>query len=178
MAQVTGILCQIITGNVDGAGTDGRVYLGLGAREFRLDSSKDDYERGSIREYIMGLGPLEPNIPPPQIRVLNGPRNDPRFGLPIERLNLSKTPVYIRFEPTGSYPDWNLATAVVLVYAPQFAVAYTHTPLIIDLWLGDSYGKVLYLEEYQVQGVTGGIAEADAERLLGAGRKLAEGFSS
>jgi hypothetical protein len=34
MAQVTGILCQVITGDVDGAGTDGRVYLGLGAGNF------------------------------------------------------------------------------------------------------------------------------------------------
>lgn len=66
MAQVTGILCQVITGNVDGAGTDGRVYLGLGAREFRMDSSADDYERGSWREYLIGHPPVEPdpnNIP-------------------------------------------------------------------------------------------------------------------
>ncbi len=27
MAKITGILCQIITGNVAGAGTDGSVYL-------------------------------------------------------------------------------------------------------------------------------------------------------
>jgi hypothetical protein len=87
---------KLLIGNF-GNGTIKAFDPRLGAREFRLDSSKDDYERGSIREYIMGLGPLEPNIPPPQIRVLNGPRNDPRFGLPIERLNLSKTPVYIRF---------------------------------------------------------------------------------
>ena len=30
MSRISGILCQIITGNVGGAGTDGRVYLGLG----------------------------------------------------------------------------------------------------------------------------------------------------
>jgi hypothetical protein len=54
MAQVTGILCQVLTGNVDGAGTDGSVYLGLGAREFCMDSHANDYERGSDRSYIMG----------------------------------------------------------------------------------------------------------------------------
>src|ERR1700712_3177453 len=124
MVQVTGILCQVITGDVDGAGTDGSVYLGLGAREFRMDSSADDYERKSWREYIMGLGPVEPNLPPPQIRVLNGHRNDPRVGLPVDSVNLSKTPVYIRFEPAGPGPDWNLSWVTVLVYAPEFVAAY------------------------------------------------------
>ena len=32
MAKITGILCQIVTGDVNSAGTDGRVYLGLGGR--------------------------------------------------------------------------------------------------------------------------------------------------
>ena len=35
--EITGILCQIITGDVSGAGTDGRVYLGLGGREFCMN---------------------------------------------------------------------------------------------------------------------------------------------
>ncbi len=60
MAAITGILCQVVTGNFSGAGTDGRVYLGLGGREFRLDSTADDFERASIREYVMGRGPVEP----------------------------------------------------------------------------------------------------------------------
>jgi hypothetical protein len=181
MAQVTGILCQVITGNVDGAGTDGRVYLGLGAREFCMDSSADDYERGSWREYIMGLGPVEPDLPPPQIRVLNGHRNDPRVGLPIDRVNLSKTPVYIRFEPSGSSPDWNLAFVAALVYAPQFAVAYAPPdPNNFDnLWLGDRYGKVLYLPEYFAAGgweaaAREGRLEKAAQEVLDIGRKRAE----
>ena len=37
MAKITGILCQIVTGDVSGAGTDGRVYLGLGGREFCMN---------------------------------------------------------------------------------------------------------------------------------------------
>jgi hypothetical protein len=189
MAQVTGILCQVITGNVDGAGTDGRVYLGLGAREFRMDSSADDYERGSWREYLIGHPPVEPdpnNIPGQQIRVLNGPRNDPRdVGFPIDRLNLSKTPVYIRFEPSGSSPDWNLAFVAVLVYAPQFAMAYAPPDPnnFHSLWLGDNYGKVLYLPEYFAQGLLEtaareGRLEAAAQEVLEIGRKRAEGYKS
>lgn len=150
MAQVTGILCQIITGNVSGAGTDGQVFLGLGGREFRLDSSQDDYERGSWREYILGRAPLEPNLPPPQIRVSNGARNDPRQGFPIDTTRLTpRTPVYIRFEPSGNSPDWNLKSAVVLVYTGegQFVVAYMSPQSFDNLWMGDRYGKILYLTD-------------------------------
>jgi hypothetical protein len=100
MAQITGVLCQLITGNISGAGTDGSIFLGLCGREFRLDSVRDDYERGSWREYILGAGPLEPNLPPPQIRVTHPEQNDPRsegFLLDSENLNrvyaLRKFPV-------------------------------------------------------------------------------------
>ena len=147
MAQVTGILCQVITGDVENAGTDGRVYLGLGGREFRLDSSADDYERGSWREYILGRGPVEPNLPQPQVRVLNKGLNDPRKGFPLDTVNLTKSPVYLRFEPEGSSPDWNLKFTAVLVYAGAFVAAFTAPVALDNLWLGDSIGKILYLTE-------------------------------
>jgi hypothetical protein len=164
MAIVTGILCQMITGDIANAGTDGRVYLGLGAREFRMDSSADDYERGSWREYIMGLGPVEPNLPAPQIRVRNRQENDPRVGLPIDTAHLAQSPVYIRFEPAGSSPNWNLKFAAALVYAPQFVVAYLPPPAFDNLWLGDPYGKILYLTQIIREGGEG-VAEV--------GRRLA-----
>jgi hypothetical protein len=145
MAKITGILCQIITGNVSGAGTDGSVYLGLGGREFRLDSSADDYERGSWREYILGLGPLEPDLPPPQIRVNNRDKNDPRLGFPLDTENLGRTPVYIRFEPESSGDNWNVHAAAALVYAPNFVVGYVLPFDFDNLWMGQAMGKVLYL---------------------------------
>lgn len=147
MAKITGILCQIITGNIDNAGTDGRVYLGLGGREFRLDSRADDFERGSWREYILGQGPIEPNLPSPQVRVENRAYNDPRLGFPLDTVNLTRSPVYIRFEPSGSGPNWNLAFAAALVYDGQFVVGYVPPVDFDNLWLGDSMGKVLYLTD-------------------------------
>lgn len=96
-------------------------------------------------------------------------------------MNLSKTPVYIRFEPSGSSPDWNLASVVVLVYAPQFAVAYAPPDYINfdNLWLGDRYGKVLYLPEFFAAGdldaaAREGRLEAAAQEVLDIGRKRAE----
>lgn len=145
MTKVTGILCQIITGDVDGAGTDGRVYLGIGGREFRLDSREDDYERGSWREYVLGTGPLEPNPSPPQFRVRNWDNNDPTLRLQVDTDNLRRTPVYIRFEPQGALDNWNLFFVATLVYAGQFFVGYAPPEDFSDLWLGQAMGKVLYL---------------------------------
>jgi hypothetical protein len=165
MAKITGILCQVITGNVSGAGTDGNVYLGLGGREFRLDSTKDDFERASWREYIMGAGPVEPNLPPPQIRVSNLDKNDPRKGFPLDTANLTRAPVYIRFEPENSDDNWNLKSAVALVYAEgKFLVGYLVPSVFDNLWLGTGSGKVVYLiDEFR---------EAE-QTVLDRGRKLA-----
>jgi hypothetical protein len=145
MAKVTGILCQIITGDVDGAGTDGRVYLGIGGREFRVDSREDDYERGSWREYILGTVPLETNPSPQQIRVRNWENNDPTLRFPLDTDNLPRTPVYIRFEPQGAGDNWNLFFAAALVYADRFFVGYSPPEDFNDLWLGQAMGKVLHL---------------------------------
>ena len=147
MAQITGILCQIITGDHSRAETDGSVYLGLGGREFRLDSGVDDYQRGSWREYILGLGPQEPNLPPPQIRVNFATYNDPRSRFPLQTENLGRSPVYIRFEPESSTDDWRLDSAAALVYAPNFVVGYVPPVEFEHLWMGQRWGKVLYLTQ-------------------------------
>lgn len=148
MATITGLLCQIITGGMDGAGTDGSVFLGLGGREFRLDSKADDYERGSWREYILGLGPLEPNLGPNQIRVNNKDRNDPGKGFPLDTSNLDRSPVYIRFEPEGGGDNWNLRFAAALVYTNgQFVTAFTPPVAFDNLWMGTASGKILYLTD-------------------------------
>jgi len=145
MAKVTGVLCQIMTADVDGAGTDGNVYLGLGGREFRLDSREDDYERGSWREYVLADASPEPNLTIPQVRLRNWEKNDPTLRFPLETSDLARTPVYIRFEPHSGFDSWNLFFAAVSVYAGEFVVGYTPPDHFNDIWLGDAMGKVLYL---------------------------------
>jgi hypothetical protein len=149
MAAITGILCQIITSDIPNAGTDGRVYVGIGGREFRLDSEKDDYERNSWREYVLGRGPVEPDLPSPQIRVENPDDNDPRKGHPLHTERLLSSPVYLRFEPEGDSPNWNVDTVFVLVYQGEGSfVGYFSLPTDFDnVWLGDPYGKTLFLTE-------------------------------
>jgi hypothetical protein len=148
MAKITGILCQVVTGNFSGAGTDGRVFLGIGGREFRLDSSADDFERGSLREYIMGRGPVEPPVSP-QIRVRNREENDPRSGFPLDTANLSKSPIYIRFEPESAGDNWNVSFAAALVFRDegQFSAAFFVPPDFDHLWMGTGFGEALHLTE-------------------------------
>lgn len=54
MADITSFDITIQTGDVNGAGTDGSVYLGICGREFHLDTSKDDFERRFI--YLQAWG--------------------------------------------------------------------------------------------------------------------------
>ena len=148
MAKITGILCQVVTGNISGAGTDGRVFLGICGREFRLDSSADDFERGSLREYVMGRGPIEPP-PPPQVRVRSPQENDPRVGFPLDTVNLSKSPVYIRFEPESAGDNWNVrfAAALVFINVGQFSAAFFPPQDFDNLWMGRRSGEALHLTE-------------------------------
>ena len=103
-----------------------------------MNSTADDYERDSLREYVMGRGPVEPNLPGPQTRVLEGDQNDPRVGFPLDTAHLTRTPVYIRFEPAGSNANWNLRSAWALVYtgAGQFFTSFGPP---------NDFGKVFYL---------------------------------
>lgn len=175
MAKVTGILCQMITSNIDDAGTDGAVYLGLGGREFLLDSQDNDFQRGSACEYFLGAPP----IPGPndiagsirQRRVLEGDKNNPRKGLPLDTDNLDRTPVYIRFEPEGSRTDdhWNLRYAAVLVYHRRFFIGYLTSDNFDNLWFGHKTGKILYL--------TTEFKEAEP-KVLAQGRTLAAQMKS
>ncbi len=165
MAAITGLLCQMITGKVSGGGTDGNVYVGVGGREFKLDSSADDYEAGSWREYVLGdiaSGPGTGFTP-----VLEPDLNDPRKGFPLNTVNLNKSPVYIRFEPKVNEDDnWNLSSAHVLVYTGhfQFHTAFGPPEDFDNLWMGPRSGKMLFLTNEWGR---------DARPLLEAGRKKA-----
>jgi hypothetical protein len=102
MAAITSIQVSIQTMDTSGAGTDGDVYLGFSGREFYLDTTADDFERGSSRTYRLGDGP----------NVLFASVNDPRKPqLAVE--NVDRFPVWIRFVPRGRDDNWILGRAVV-----------------------------------------------------------------
>ncbi|HEY7226694.1 MAG TPA: hypothetical protein VH481_01050 [Nitrososphaeraceae archaeon] len=57
MPRVTTIFVRLTTRNAEGAGTDGNVFLGIGGIEIAIDSSKNDFEQGDDRTYIIGTFP-------------------------------------------------------------------------------------------------------------------------
>ena len=131
MATIRSIDVTIHTGDVDNAGTDGDVYLGICGREFFLDSGANDFERGSRRLYRFGEG----------ANIQNSGVNDPR-NPPLDSDDLRMFPVYIRFEPQGSSPDWNLTFVNVEVAGTGFGII-----LRPGLWLGRTSGKICHLRE-------------------------------
>jgi hypothetical protein len=172
MAGISGFLCEVITSDFAGAGTDGSIYLGICGREFHLDSTRDDFERGSFRDYILGEPPIELGPPPPDhVHVNDREKNDPRVGFPLDTDNLNLTPVYVRFEPENSGDNWNINFAAVLVFTDKFVVGYTPPAGFDNLWLGHASGKILYLTfEHRVEART--LADARSKLADRLGKRL------
>ena len=136
MAALEKISVRIRTGNREGGGTDGDIYIGICGREFFLDSrrsSTDDFERNSDRTYILGSGS----------NVRNGINNDPRSPYKLFTENLAFTPTYIRFAPEGNSDNWNLESVTVIVNngEAQFQALGGSD----NLWLGRLSGLYCYL---------------------------------
>ena len=140
MAPIVRIDARITTGNRAGAGTDGTVYLGLCGREFKLDSAVNDFEQGSDRTYILGEGGGAGSS------VTNPAGNDPRFPQ-LDTANLD-LPKYVRFEPSGNNPDWNLEFASATVNPGPHQLVFTAPALAgnLNLWLGTDFGKACFLK--------------------------------
>jgi hypothetical protein len=143
MATVTRIFCQILTANVARAGTDGAVYLGIGGREFRLDTNLDDFERGSGFEFILGDGG----------NINYAADNDPRRGYVVDTADLDHFPVYIRFQPVNNNDHWRPLSVIALAFEGtepfHFVAAYASMRLNVPggQWLGYLNGHVLHLNK-------------------------------
>jgi hypothetical protein len=142
MATITRIEARIQTGNKADAGTNGFVYLGIGGREFHLDSANeavDDFERNSDRTYVLG------ESLPTETTVSHAARNDPRVGFVLKSEFLDKFPVYIRLDPTDD--EWNLERATVTAHTNAGVVAkYDNLGgFENNLWLARDFGLYCYL---------------------------------
>jgi hypothetical protein len=155
MVLVKTIYLRLRTKSIEGAGTDGNIYLGIGGREFSVDSANedfDDFEAGSIRTYIFGEMPMPTNLPGLQWDTARYPEyNDPREPYPLETDDLDKFPVYIRFEPDDDDDDWCLeavsARVNPLTETTQVKRYHALQGQEQFLWLGHARGKFLFLLE-------------------------------
>ncbi len=141
MTAIETITLQIQTADKDGAGTDGDVYLGVCGREFRTDTSADDYERDSSREYVFGDG----------ANINNASVNDPRVPqLHLE--NADRFPVYIRFQPTSRTDNWKLLRAEVSFNGAFFPRWDTGDLIPFDerggIWLGTRSGLWVHIARH------------------------------
>jgi hypothetical protein len=139
MPQIETIHVQINTRDVSGAGTDGSLYLGVCGREFHLDTSADDLERGSSREYLLGNGS----------NVEDGSLNDPRKQLLLTE-NVEKFPVYLRFVPNSGGDRWSLQRAQVS-FNDDFFPRWDTLEFISDvegIWLGAEAGEIVHIPKH------------------------------
>jgi hypothetical protein len=134
MSKINTITVRASTGNREHAGTDGRVYLGIGGREFRLATTSNEFRTNSTDTFILGDA----------YNVENPGRNDPREP-EIMTEDLNKFPVYIRFEPCGDHPDWNIEELTVTVEPGSIRYRALEGSGQ-NLWLGERYGKFCYLK--------------------------------
>jgi hypothetical protein len=137
MSAITQIKAVIHTGDRNGAGTDGTVYLGICGREFKLGRSDvDDFERSSHREYFLGTS----------ANVEDATFNDPRSPQ-LDTADTDRYPVYIRFEPSGDSPDWDFDGAEVTVSPGGTKLGRMGDGGGAHLWLGQTKGKFCYLRK-------------------------------
>jgi hypothetical protein len=144
MANVIGIMCEIKTEEVEKARTDGNVYLGLGGREFGLDSEEDDFEWADSPTFVLGKD-FDPSAINKR-QVIQPTWNDPSDGYPLDMGRLDDFPVYVRFEPDDSDDEWCLSMVHVNVRdVDGDTVSYGTPEGFHHLWLSDDSGKILYL---------------------------------
>jgi len=100
MANINTLSVEVKTGTREMAsGTDGRVFLGIGGREFNLLIDGKEFLNGSTDTFVLGEG----------TNTGTDPRdNDPRSPHQLVTESLSKYPIYMRFEPTREDDRWEI----------------------------------------------------------------------
>jgi hypothetical protein len=146
MAQIESIQINIETGDESGAGTDGSIYLGVAGREFHLDTTRDDFERGSSHRYELGEGG----------DVVNPAVNDPRKQF-MQVEDVDSFPVYVRFVGNDDGDNWNLSRASLSFNGNFFPLWETTTFVSTTegIWLGQRSGNVVHLRKHQDAPPTG-----------------------
>jgi hypothetical protein len=139
MVEITQINVIVKTGNINGAGTDGRVYLGIGGREFKLDQPGNQFEKGDLDTFTIGIGSnIENTDDVNSLPAPTGNTNSPN----VEDTDIEFNPTYIRFDPNDSDDNWNVEKVQVQVVD----IGRTYQgPRDGNIWLGSRSGLFLGL---------------------------------
>lgn len=132
MSPINTISVNLHTGNVDGAGTDGDIYVGICGREFYIDSNSNDFERNASKVYHLGSGS----------NILHASTNDPRKPQ-VYSEEIDRFPVYIRFNPKNRDDRWNLAYMDIQING-QLVFQSLQLEREGGIWLGIRSGLFYY----------------------------------
>jgi hypothetical protein len=134
MARITRIDITTSTGD---EGTNGRVFLGLGGREFLLDRpGRNDFGRNTNEHFVLGAAN---NVD----TVKNSDQNDPGKLLPLDTDDLSRFPIYLRLEAVNG---WHLTGATLQISSSAGVETLTALPGNQSLVLGPETGTVLFIK--------------------------------
>jgi len=161
MSAILGMVVDLVTFDSEDAGTDDEIYIGLwgkgGGREFPLSSKNhDDFERGAVEDYVLGVDPgfgfpmLRPE------RSAPGEANDPAL-VPIDITTIEY--VYVRKQAHGTQDDddaWRLDSVFVLLY-DDATIPLTGSRLFTllppkGMWFGNEHGHQAWLTEVRRPG--------------------------
>lgn len=141
MAAIKRVLVQFLTGNQMGAGTSGEVYLAMCGREFRIEPEIGRFDKGSDRTFELG-GTIRRRVGQ---NVKNSEDNDPRVPQ-LDSDDLSKFPMYVRFEPSSTNPKWNLGEVhVTVTLENNNDFNFRRVLDSFGLWFGQAAGKYCFL---------------------------------
>jgi subtilisin family serine protease len=141
--QVTTIQVDINTNTGSGASTNGKVYLGVAGREFRLNKSGNQFEGGLDSFLVLTSGSNDPNEikNPDEVNSLNG-INAPT----IDSVMINRSPKYIRFEPQNDNDNLQVNSVIVTV-TPSGVLPQLRGPVGGNsIWLGNRSGLFMGLE--------------------------------
>ena len=135
---VTQIRVRVVTSDINFAGTDDEIFLGLGGREFNLDTSGDDFERGADETFILGEGSNN--------EAASG--NDPRQRVLISLGDVNDYPIYIRKQETTELrSEWKIDYVEVAVNEGEGgSAALMLSKSVRGLVFSSNCGFVLYLK--------------------------------
>jgi hypothetical protein len=153
---ILGMFVNLNTFNSKDAGTDDEIYIGLwgtgGGREFPLSSKNhDDFERGAVDDYVLGVDPGFGFPMHRPERSAPGEANDPAL-VPIDITTIEY--VYVRKQAHGTQDDddaWRLDSVFVLLY-DDATVPLTGSRLFTllppkGMWFGNEHGHQAWLTE-------------------------------
>ncbi|MGW8378322.1 PLAT/LH2 domain-containing protein [Streptomyces sp. ODS28] len=133
------IKVAVTTADRAGASTDGNVSIGICGREFRLDTSGDDFRQGQAQTFVLGDGSNN----------LNPPGNDPRKPQ-LDTGELAAFPVYVHFSPVDAKDNWCLEDISITVNPGAQEIKYGNPQILGGdkyLWLALDGGQTLYLKK-------------------------------